>query len=334
MEHDARSLQYAQFYPTVMGLSAWGSYPKIYGIGHRALTDIFQDDVLIEEKVDGSQFSFGVFDTPEGRELKLKSKGAMIYPDAPEKMFEEAVEYVKSIQHLLRPNWKYVAEYLKKPKHNSLIYNRIPKNHLIIFDICTEYEAYLPYVLKVQYANDLNLETVPVLHWGKVENIADFRKLLEMESVLGGAKIEGFVIKNYQRFGPDGKALMGKFVSEEFKEIHNKAWSESNPGQDDAIAVIGARYQTQARWLKAVQHLRDAGNYQQAPQDIGNLIKEVKRDVLEECADDIKDELFKAFKDKIVRRAAAGLPEWYKSDYLVKKQFEGDDDGSNQSNTA
>lgn len=304
--------------------TAWGSYPKIYAIGHRILRPLFNEDVLIEEKIDGSQFSFGVFDTPEGPELKMKSKGAMIYPEAPEKMFEEAVQYVKLIQHRLRRNWKYVGEYLKKPKHNSLIYNRIPKNNIIIFDICTAQEEYLSHMMKVDEAKLIGLETVPVLHWGKVDNIAEFRRLLEHESILGGAKIEGFVIKNYRRFGLDGKVLMGKFVSEEFKEIHNKAWGESNPGQKDALSNIGLRYQTQARWLKAVQYLRDTGKLEQDPRDIGNLMARVKQDVGEECKEEIKEQLWKAFGSQIVRMAAAGLPEWYKSDYLVKKQFEGE----------
>ena len=35
------------------------SYPKVYAIGHRAIGDIFKDTVLVEEKIDGSQFSFG-----------------------------------------------------------------------------------------------------------------------------------------------------------------------------------------------------------------------------------------------------------------------------------
>ena len=146
--------------------------------------------------------------------------------------------------------------------------------------------------------------------------------MLGTESILGGQKIEGVVIKNYEKFGDDKKALMAKFVSEEFKEVHSKAWGESNPGQGDAVRSIGLQFQTQARWLKAVQHLRDSGQYEQSPRDIGNLIKEVKRDVIEECKDEIKEKLWKAFHQQVVRIAAAGLPEWYKADFLLKKQFE------------
>ena len=39
--------------------TSWHSYPQIYNLGHKAIAGIFDDDVLIEEKIDGSQFSFG-----------------------------------------------------------------------------------------------------------------------------------------------------------------------------------------------------------------------------------------------------------------------------------
>ena len=56
--------------------TSWHSYPSIYALGHRYLEELLLDPVLVEEKVDGSQFSFGVFEHPEGPELRCKSKGA------------------------------------------------------------------------------------------------------------------------------------------------------------------------------------------------------------------------------------------------------------------
>ena len=40
---------------------SWHSFPSVYAVGHAALADLFLDDVIVEEKVDGSQFSFGLF---------------------------------------------------------------------------------------------------------------------------------------------------------------------------------------------------------------------------------------------------------------------------------
>lgn len=38
-------------------VSAIPSYPKIYAVGHREVRDIFRFPVLVQEKIDGSQFS-------------------------------------------------------------------------------------------------------------------------------------------------------------------------------------------------------------------------------------------------------------------------------------
>ena len=38
------------------------SYPKVYNLGHKAITDLLLDPIIVEEKVDGSQFSFGMID--------------------------------------------------------------------------------------------------------------------------------------------------------------------------------------------------------------------------------------------------------------------------------
>jgi hypothetical protein len=294
--------------------TSWHSYPSIYALGHRFIKDLFLDDVLIEEKIDGSQFSMGRF----GGELKVRSKGAVINADYPEKMFSEAVEVAKSLD--LRDGWTYRAEYLKKPKHNTLAYDRIPEKYLILFDINSAEETYLTYNEKKVEAKRVGLEVVPILFFGKVEEPSVLLSLLETPSILGGQKIEGMVIKNYSRFGIDKKVLMGKYVSEAFKEVHSKEWKKSNLSNGNIIQKIVMSYKTAARWQKAVQHLKEAGLLEGSPRDIGNLIKEVQLDVAKECEDEIKEMLYKHAKQHILRGISAGLPEWYK-EQLMKEQF-------------
>src|SRR5687768_920213 len=89
------------------------SYPSIYQIGHKMISDIFKSEVIIEEKVDGSQFSFGVIDG----ELMCRSKGKQLIMDAPEKMFQKAVDYVRSIAPDLPWGWTFRGEYLSTSKH-------------------------------------------------------------------------------------------------------------------------------------------------------------------------------------------------------------------------
>ena len=295
------------------------SYPSIYNIGHKAIVDLFTKPVLVEEKVDGSQFTFGIIDG----ELCFRSKGAEIYLEAPEKMFAEGVEAVKQVKNKLVPDWHYRAEYFKKPKHNCLAYDRIPRNHLAIFDIDRDgLGDFVSYALKSEVAEELGFEVVPKLYQGTIETLEQFQALLDTTSFLGGQKIEGVVIKplNYDLWGIDKKVLMGKFVREEFRELNHKNFKSANPRQGDILQIIGQQLRTEARWHKAVQHLKDSGQLESSPKDIGKLFKEVPVDLLKECELDIRDQLFNWAWPSITRIATAGLAEWYK-DYLLKEQF-------------
>src|SRR5579872_4175597 len=113
------------------------SYPQIFAIGHRSIKDIFSSPVVIEEKVDGSQFSAQRING----ELLCRSKGKEIVIDAPEKMFAKAVEAAQSCD--LHDGWIYRCEYPQSPKHNTLAYSRTPVKHLIVFDVMTAPETYL-----------------------------------------------------------------------------------------------------------------------------------------------------------------------------------------------
>ena len=92
------------------------SYSSIFNLGHKALVELFADDVLIEEKVDGSQFSMMQING----ETFCRSHSQQINIDYPDKMFSLAVDVAKSLP--LQDGWIYRGEYLQKPKHNSLAY--------------------------------------------------------------------------------------------------------------------------------------------------------------------------------------------------------------------
>jgi hypothetical protein len=293
---------------------SYTSYPKVWALGHSGIKELLFDEVIVEEKIDGSQFSFGRFDGV----LHCKSKGAEINIEYPEKMFSNAVDVVKKLD--LTDGFTYRAEYLKTPKHNVLAYDRIPKDHLIVFDISIGMEEYLVPETKLSEANRLGLECVPVLFKGSIENPASIVELLNTTSVLGGQKVEGIVIKNYRRFGIDKKILIGKYVSEAFKEVHGAEWREANPTKNDVIAHLIASYKTPARWNKAIQHLKEAGKLTQSPKDIGALIREVQDDIEAEEKEEIKNKLYANAIQHIKRGVVGGLPEFYK-EYLMKEQF-------------
>ncbi len=291
------------------------SYASPFAIGHRAIADLFVGPVVIQEKIDGSQFSFCLRDG----EVECRSKGATLHTTAPDKMFARGVETVLALKDRLLPGFVYRGEYLNKPKHNVLAYDRTPNGHVALFDIEDTNKGeqfFLSHDEIAAEAARLGLESTPVLFVGEVTDPNMLRALLDSVSCLGGAKIEGVVVKNYAKFTEDKKVMMGKFVAESFKEVHAGEWRTANPTQGDVQTSLIAAYRTPARWAKAVQHLREAGTIEGSPRDIGLLIKEVGEDVARECTQEIKDALFDHFWPHIRRGLTGGLPEWYKEQLL------------------
>jgi hypothetical protein len=323
-------------------MNSWGSYPSIFNLGHRAVRDLLNYPHVIEEKVDGSQFSFGLIEleredptgwVSEGFQLLVRSKGAIMLADAPEKMFARAVETAKRLRDegLLHPGWTYRAEYLAKPKHNTLAYDRVPEGNLIVFDVSTGDNEWLDPAAKAEEAHRIGLECVPVLaidRTGGETTLDTLRRIIDTtQSVLRGQLIEGIVVKPLvDLYGVDKKTLMGKFVSERFKEAHKQAWKVTSPNSGDILDQLIKTYAVEGRWMKAVQHLRDGGQLVDSPKDIGALLVEVQKDLGQEEKEDIQRKLWRWAWPHIQRGVCRGFPEWYKND-LLRKQFETDGGG-------
>lgn len=282
-------------------------YSKIYALGHREILGILDDPVIVQEKVDGSQISFGVIDG----EISIRSKGADIYPEAPPKMFKKGVEQIMKRKDILKEGHIYRGEYLSKPKHNTLAYERTPKDNIILFDIDAGLCNYLSYKDMQKEAERIGFEMVPLLYQGKA-TVEKLKSFLGTPSILGGQNIEGVVVKNYSMFTRDKKTAMAKVVDTAFQEKHQKSWRKDNPTRTDILGIIVETYRTETRWQKALQHLKEQDKIVGEPKDIGGLIAEVKRDVQEECEEEIKQMLYDHFWKSIKRQITHGLPEWYK----------------------
>jgi hypothetical protein len=287
------------------------NYGQIFQIGHRAIEELFDGPVTVTEKVDGSQLS--MLHTEAGA-LELRSKNAQIILEAPVDKFKLAVEQARMLS--LHPGWVYRCEYLQKPKHNALAYSRVPAHNIILYDIMVGSETYLSMTELQAEAARIGLECVPVFVDNELvkdpTNGAWLGAFLERESVLGGTKVEGIVVKNYERFGQDKKILMGKLVQPDFQEVNKANWKSENPRQQDILSRLIFEYATEARWAKAVQHLRDAGLLQDKAQDIGLLIREVPDDVLKEAEAEIRDKLWAWAWPQVRHGLTRGMPEWYK----------------------
>ena len=285
-------------------------------MGQNYIKTILDNEIEITEKIDGSSFSFGKV----GGVIYCRSKRAILYGNASDQMFGKAIDYVHSIQDRLQEGIIYHAEYLQKPKHNAIKYERVPKNHLALYGVKDHHTgSFVSNYGDLSYiANNLGIDVAPLIYYGRLSMLCTIKSLIERKSYLGDVNIEGVVVKNYQQSMHIGDVffpiMCGKFVSEEFKEQASDWKKEhTNVGQWEAYKLS---YRTEARWDKAIQHLRDDGLLQVAPQDIGPLIKEVQRDIADECKEDIKEFLWNHFGKEILRISTHGLPEYYKEKLL------------------
>jgi hypothetical protein len=295
------------------------SFPKIFHIGERFIENLFRGEVEITEKIDGSQFDFGM-DT--NREIVCRSKGEdLTYKDTPA-MFTLAIEQLKRMTPVieeLEQEIYFYAEFLSKPSHNVLKYKKVPKNNLYLFGVQIGQIFVSDLNTICKYADLLEIERPNLIFKGEIKEVKDLETLLDNNSILGNEKIEGIVVKNYNEPSVIGNMIiplsMGKYVREDFKERHATEWNTHFTSKGRLTTLIDS-YKSEARWQKAVQHLREKNQLENSPKDIGKLMIEIKKDLLEEETENIKNELFKVYQNDIERTATRRFPEWYKEQLL------------------
>lgn len=293
------------------------SYSSPFNLGHRALEYLWDVPVVAQEKADASQVS-----ARNGLDgvLRMRSHHQELCLESPDKMFAPAIRTFTDLHAngMLPRGYTYRGEAFCSPHHNTLAYARMPKGGVILFDVDKGDQDYMmPDELAIE-ADRLGLEAVPCLaiYHGK-PTLAELEALLNTPSVLGNTSVEGVVLKAYGLYGPDKKTLMGKLVNQKFKEENRVSFKSRNPSLGNIVDLLIEQYGTEARWRKAIQHLREQGLIKDEPSDIGPLLKEIQTDVYRECANDIREQLFKlAWKD-ISRGITKKFPEYYKAQLLA-----------------
>lgn len=311
-------------------------FPKIYTVGSSEVKDVFNGAVEITEKLDGSCIGFGIVDG----ELIVRSKNKELSLTKPESMFAGAVAYIKSIREKLPKDVFFYGECVSKPRHNVLTYKTVPAGFVALFamvdmgvwaakDSSTELSSnddkFHRYDELADWAKVLGMGTVQLL-WDKkipegMSVVPFLESLLSRESALGG-RMEGVVIKNYNvpqilhgRYCP---ITVAKLVSDNFKEVKVKkiVKAEGMSKLDELFDM----YRTEARWQKAIQHLEEKGELSYNAKDIGLVIQEAHRDLIEECEESFKNALYAMFRKQWLNAATSGAAEYYKKYLLDKSQ--------------
>lgn len=298
-------------------------YQKIQQSYKEEVADIFEGHVVIEEKIDGSQFR-----------IEIKKDGTITcgshHQDGiiVDSMFKLGIEKAQHIFANYKPSEDITVfcEYLASPKQNSIPYERVPLNNLIIFDVKRD-TLYLNRAQKELFAKEHGLEIVPILWEGDGADISTNGKineafkeeLLKRKSCLGhGAgfdRIEGFVIKNYAKFYDinryphyEGHWKCVKIVNDSFKEKNH----EENPNRTNKFQELKDNYRTEARCMKTIQHLKEAGKLTGTLADLGLLVPEMKRDIEEEEGEGLKNTLYRMFAPEVIGYATKEMIPVYK----------------------
>lgn len=298
-------------------------YPKV--INENVLTKLelteAKGEFYIEEKYDGSQFRFGVKDG-----VKWYGSKSVDYKEneATQKMFRLAVEQAeKALNKIpLVDNIAFFAEFLSSPKHNTLTYERVPTNNLVIFDVYDlDENKYLTPDLVNYYAKKLGLEGVKVFAtMDKFPSKQMVDEYLKQESALGGSKIEGVVIKNYSmiiEINTQIRPLIYKYVRDDFKELNNKEWNK-HPDKQKIDGIVADTINREAIFRKAVQHLVESGKFTGNMRDMRDLVDLVYDDLEQEYKTVIAEKLYEKFEKDVKALIVKGLPEYYK-DYLFEQ---------------
>lgn len=313
-------------------------YHKIQQIYNKEVEGILDGYIYLEEKVDGSQFRINI--KPDGT-ITCGSKGQE--GDLIDKgMFNSGVEKANHVFANYKPEVEMTVfcEYLQSPKHNAINYERVPLNHLMLFDVKRD-TLYLNRAQKELFAKQHGLEITPLLWEGEGKEIADkdnpnkineafAEEILKRKSILGHVgsyqKIEGFVIKNYNKLYDTNRFrnyeqsthpwMSAKIVNTEFKEKNR----EENPNRAQNLQNLKDNYRTEARYMKAIQHKKETGELKFELADLRILIPEVISDIEIEEKENIKDALWKMFGKEITGYASKGMPEFWKK-YLSEQKM-------------
>lgn len=302
------------------------SYPKVYNLGHRLVAGILDHPVQIQEKVDGSQFSFGKLNGL----LQMRSRRQPLHPGNPVSGFQGAMETAQRLfgEGRLVEGWIYRGESMQKPRQNSLTYGDVPVGNLVLFDAHRPDGTPVGYNELIGIATNFSIELVPQLGVGMF-GLETLKRFLDVDSFLGNVKIEGIVIKTFNPThfiqDPYGEGVLwAKLVRDDFRELNDREWRKSSSKQAKKTIVVqlAEAVGTDRRFEKGLEALRDAGTYKGGPEDIGPLMAHVQQDIEAETVDWLKDKLWGHFKKDILRSAASRAPEWRKA-RLLEENVEG-----------
>jgi len=257
-------------------------YPSIETLEKKNLVAHSNDKYYIEEKIDGSQLGFML----NNNELCIFNRKKVL--TEPSGIYDKQLLMLPLIKDKLENDLIYFGEAINSLKTNVVVYQRIPKFYFILYDIYSLIDKrWFTYCEKKNCADKIGLECVPLLYEeindanadanSAYDKCLEFIKKIEngeLESYLGGVP-EGVVIKR--------SGAKFKMVSNQFKERHVKKQKKIVWLISDFLKYVGEQFNTEARFQKAYQHLREDG----IQITLINIVNELDKDLYKEYEKEI-----------------------------------------------
>nr|BDD47794.1 hypothetical protein 12 [Deltaproteobacteria bacterium] len=288
-----------------------------------ALPESFQWEIT--EKIDGSNFraDFGRWEFGSRRtKLNLEKVGM--------RNFKPFAEWANSLQESTKKalqrnfaGYVFIGEAFgqgkntKKARGNKLEYDRAPISGVVWYDVfCKETEEYVTGEKKLVLLDDLatctGMETVPSL---LVDNTTVTEELIKehmyRSSMFGGER-EGIVIAPFTNnvYSKAGKRCIFKSVCPEFSEkVGKQVKLKTDQGQ---IQNIADELLTDMRIQKAITRIQEEGTWNAVNpnSNIGNVIKVISADIVEEERGAIEAALWKLFTKRLGGRIGEKVREF------------------------
>ena len=255
-------------------------YPKIHPLGADENKDIFlvpDDEIIMEEKVDGANFRFVMRD------------GRII--------FGSRTQSIGDSEQEIGGNWKRCVEYLKE----KLTGKNLPSNLMFVGECMVQHSIaydwervppylgidvmdlstgqYLTYNEKKTMFENLDLNIVPLIGVMPVSHLLKtypkFEDSMVPKSNYYPGPAEGIVFKNYS------KQLMAKYVTDKFKEVNRETFGGGKKFAENDDERIVAMFCPNSRIDKIIFKMLDEG-YKLEMQMMAELPRRVIQDIMEE----------------------------------------------------
>lgn len=295
-------------------------YPSIPRLGKKKTNGILSGDVTVLEKLDGANFRFTHGKNVDGvspERLVFGSKN-VIYKNEKDtdSNFEHAIEFVRD-----RVTPEHFTEEVERGEDELTIFGEAMHPHtldydwddvpsVLIFDVWSDEEGWLPWTDIEAVSSRLDIDTVPVVRRrGEYQSVDDLP--LDFDSHYGVDVPEGIVLRG----NPGGKLIRAKYRTEEFLDRHGT----DHPSPDDALSSddsVALAYELLGKepWVKKWIH-----KYEDSDREIHmGVMENLWRDVFDDIIDEEYETIFlgnydintKTFRSTIASHTADVLQEY------------------------